>query len=88
MNILQFVLVVLAVAALVVLWRLDGITRRSKALEADSRAALAEQKQAVDRLKQYADDWGRLNERRAAINNRYDDTVTRVREKFGIEGGK
>jgi len=75
---LQWAMAGLAMFGYVALWRMDAATRATKRLQKDHQ-------RAVDQLKKYAADWGQLNQKRAAINARYDDTVTKIRDKFGIK---
>lgn len=84
-EIIQWALAGLVISGYIVIWRMDSSSRATRRIQQAARRNVAEQKRAIASLKQYAADWGQLNQARAATNARYAEVIEKIRDKFGIE---
>ena len=84
-EILQVAMAGLVVSGYLVLWRLDARTRARRRIDQAHRRNVAENKRTVIKLKQSQANWERLNQSRHELNNRYSDTIERMRSHHGIK---
>jgi hypothetical protein len=83
-EILQWALAGVAAAGYVVLWRMDESARAAKRIQQAARRNVAENKRTMTKLKQSQANWEQLNQRRHELNNRYSETIERMRAHHGI----
>lgn len=83
--VLQVAMAGLVVAGYLVLWRLDARGRARERIDQAHRRNVAENKRTMKKLRQSQANWEQLNQRRHELNNRYSETIERMRAHHGID---
>lgn len=84
-EVLQWMMGALVIAGYVVLGRMDANTRARRRIDQAHRRNVAENKRTVLKLKQAQANWEQLNQARHRLNERYSETIERMRAHHGIK---
>lgn len=84
-NVLYWAMAGLVVCGYVTLWRMDANARSAERIHQAARRNVAENKRTMKKLKQSQANWEQLNEHRHELNNRYSETIDKMRDHHGIK---
>jgi len=83
--VIQWALVALIALSCIALGRMDAGTRSAQRIQQAARRNVAEHKRAVVRLKKAAAHAEQLNQARYQAITRFDETIDKIQDKFGVK---